>query len=164
MGIHKKIRFMRQQKGWSQEEMANHLGMSLNGYGGIERGDTDIGLSRLKQIAELFGMSLGQLVNLNEKGSYSTFNFFGTNSTGVNEGTQTNNNYCNCYFACNAPECDYLRQQIELERLRIINEYEKKELVYLKEINELKEKELNHLRWVKEINNQSNVTKDDPCR
>lgn len=141
MAIHKKIRFMRQQKGWSQEQMANNLGMSINGYGSIERGDTDIGLSRLKKIASLFGVNLRQLVDLGEEGALNTFHFFGSNNIGVNEGIQNNHNhgggYCNCNFACNAPECNYLRQKIELEKYQIINEYRENELGYLKKINEL---------------------------
>ncbi|MDD2864105.1 MAG: helix-turn-helix transcriptional regulator [Methylococcales bacterium] len=160
MAIHKKIRFIRQQKGWSQEQMANNLGMSINGYGSIERGDTDIGLSRLKKIASLFGVNLRQLVDLGEDSAFNTFHFFGSNNIGVNEGTQNNHNpvssYCNCDFACNVPECNYLRQKIELEKQQIINEYKENELDCLKKINELTT-EILHLKerqFSKEINTQ----------
>jgi transcriptional regulator with XRE-family HTH domain len=37
-----KIKFMRQSKSLSQEEMAEKLGLSLNGYANIERGETDV--------------------------------------------------------------------------------------------------------------------------
>ena len=37
MLINEKIRFMRQQKGWTQQEMAKRLNMSANGYGNIGR-------------------------------------------------------------------------------------------------------------------------------
>jgi transcriptional regulator with XRE-family HTH domain len=50
----KKIRIMRQQKGWSQEEMAEKLYMSVNGYANIERGETDVKIYRLQQIANVF--------------------------------------------------------------------------------------------------------------
>lgn len=32
MKFHEKIRFMRQSKNWSQEDMADKLGMSVAGY------------------------------------------------------------------------------------------------------------------------------------
>jgi transcriptional regulator with XRE-family HTH domain len=54
MLINEKIRFMRQQKGWSQEEIADRLNMSPNGYGNIERGYTNINMTKLNEIAELF--------------------------------------------------------------------------------------------------------------
>lgn len=47
-----KIKFMRQAKSLSQEEMAEKLGLSLNGYANIERGETDVASSRIQQIAE----------------------------------------------------------------------------------------------------------------
>ncbi|MFI3221996.1 MAG: helix-turn-helix transcriptional regulator, partial [Methylococcaceae bacterium] len=67
MAEHEKIKFIRQLKGWSQEDMAEKLAMSINGYGSIERGETNVNLSRLEQIAQLFGMELSELVALNEK-------------------------------------------------------------------------------------------------
>ncbi len=46
MEIQEKIRLMRNSKNWSQEEVANKLGMSINGYTNIEHGETDLQLSR----------------------------------------------------------------------------------------------------------------------
>ncbi|MGI9212021.1 MAG: helix-turn-helix domain-containing protein [Methylococcaceae bacterium] len=64
MNLHNNIRLLRQARGWSQEEMATRLEMSTNGYGSIERGETDISLSRIKQIAcvlnlEVTGLFIG---------------------------------------------------------------------------------------------------------
>ncbi len=67
MRLHEKIRSMRQQQGWSQEEMADKLNMSVSGYAHIERGETDVQLSRLEQIAKVFGMDLLELLNFGEK-------------------------------------------------------------------------------------------------
>jgi transcriptional regulator with XRE-family HTH domain len=58
---------MRTVKGLSQEDMAEKLGISPNGYGKIERGETDIQWSRLEQIAEVLGITVKELLNLNEK-------------------------------------------------------------------------------------------------
>lgn len=67
MNISEKIRAIRQAKGWSQEMMAEKLGMSVNGYAHIERGETDVQISRLKQIADTFGIELIHLFDLSEK-------------------------------------------------------------------------------------------------
>lgn len=61
MCVHEKIRLLRRTQGWSQEEMAHKLEMSTNGYGSIERGDTDVSLSRLQQIASLFNVNVSEL-------------------------------------------------------------------------------------------------------
>lgn len=63
MKIHENIRCNRKLKGWSQEDIAAKLEMSSNGYGSIERGDTDVNLSRLNSIAELFDMTLLELIS-----------------------------------------------------------------------------------------------------
>jgi transcriptional regulator with XRE-family HTH domain len=62
----KKIRLLRHQKGWSQEEVAKRLDISIPAFSKIETGITDINLSRLEQIAVLFEMSVVQLLTYNE--------------------------------------------------------------------------------------------------
>ena len=62
----KKIRLLRHQKGWSQEEVAKRLDISIPAFSKIETGITDINLSRLEQIAILFEMSVVQLLTYNE--------------------------------------------------------------------------------------------------
>ena len=49
MKVCDKIKYIRQNKGFSQEEIARKLDMSAYGYGGIERVEVDIKLSRLEQ-------------------------------------------------------------------------------------------------------------------
>lgn len=62
MQIKDKIRIIRTQKGFSQENVAEHLGIDTTNYGRIERGDGNISLERLEKIAELFGMKLVELI------------------------------------------------------------------------------------------------------
>jgi transcriptional regulator with XRE-family HTH domain len=59
----KKIRLLRHQKGWSQEDVAKRLEISIPAFSKIETGITDVNLSRLNQISKLFGMSLVQLLS-----------------------------------------------------------------------------------------------------
>jgi transcriptional regulator with XRE-family HTH domain len=62
----KKIRLLRHQKGWSQEDVAKRLDISIPAFSKIETGITDINLSRLEQIATLFEMSVVQLLTFND--------------------------------------------------------------------------------------------------
>jgi len=62
----KKIRLLRHQKGWSQEDVAKRLDISIPAFSKIETGITDINLSRLEQIATLFEMAVVQLLTFNE--------------------------------------------------------------------------------------------------
>lgn len=62
MKSHEKIRKIREEKKWSQEELANKLGLSTNGYAKIERGETRLTLSRLFQLAEIFKLDISELI------------------------------------------------------------------------------------------------------
>lgn len=62
----KKIRLLRHQNGWSQEDVAKRLDISIPAFSKIETGITDVNLSRLQQIAKLFDMSVVQLLNFND--------------------------------------------------------------------------------------------------
>ena len=67
MNVNEKIRIMREVRNWTQEEMAEKLGMSHNGYAKIERGETKLYLEKLNQIAQIFNINLSDLVSDNDK-------------------------------------------------------------------------------------------------
>jgi transcriptional regulator with XRE-family HTH domain len=127
MEVHENIKFIRQFKKLSQEQMAEKLDMSLNGYAKIEQGKVDINLSRLKKISEILGVKLEKLVGLNDK---NVFNFienchhltsFHTEQSLHNTNNQTTYKY-------------------ELEKANLIIEQKDKEIAYLKEIIQLVKK------------------------
>ena len=62
----KKIRLLRHQKGWSQEDVAKRLDISIPAFSKIETGITDINLSRLEQISKLFEMTVVKLLTYND--------------------------------------------------------------------------------------------------
>lgn len=64
--IGKKIRLLRQQRGWSQDDVAKRLYISIPALSKIETGITDINLSRLIQVATLFDMTVIQLLAFNQ--------------------------------------------------------------------------------------------------
>ena len=68
MKVFEKVRLMRELKKWSQEHMAEKLQMSTNGYSKIERGETQLTIPRLQQIAEIFEMDAIELLQEHEQG------------------------------------------------------------------------------------------------
>ena len=62
MSVNEKIRKIREAKDWSQEQMAEKLNMSLNGYAKIERGESKIYLDKLEQIAQVFDIDVIELM------------------------------------------------------------------------------------------------------
>ncbi len=128
MKVHEQIKLFRKLKGWSQEDMANKLEISLNGYGSIERGDADISVTRLEQITEVFGISLVELFGCDEK---NVFNALGTNNV-----TQNNQ----CYGSANS-DSENLQLKYELENQRMLNQQKDKEIELLKEVIALIKKE-----------------------
>lgn len=60
--IGKNIRTFRHQHGWSQEDVANRLGISIPAFSKIETGVTDINLSRLEQIANIYEIDVVQIL------------------------------------------------------------------------------------------------------
>jgi len=62
----KKIRLLRHQKGWSQEDVAKRLDISIPAFSKIETGITDVNLSRLNQISKLFNLTVVQLLSTSD--------------------------------------------------------------------------------------------------
>jgi len=121
MQIHEKIKVMRLCKNLSQEEVAEKLGYSVNGYSKIERGDTDIKLDKLSKISEILGIELNQLLGLNDKNIFSFIDNFPQSSS------------CNIYLT--ETQCVH-----ELEKARLLLQERDKEISYLKqEIDHLKD-------------------------
>lgn len=121
MNVRDKIRFIRQLKGWSQEEVAEKLEMSINGYANIERGETDVQISRLEQIAKIFGIDLTELMSFGER---NIICFLGDNNQHV---LQTLNM---------SPEALLM----ELQKCQVLLQERDKEIQYLKEIISLLKK------------------------
>lgn len=62
MDIHERIRVLREAKGLSQSDMANSLKIATQNYWKIEKGKTELTVSRLTQIAEILGISANELL------------------------------------------------------------------------------------------------------
>ncbi|MEI6746447.1 MAG: helix-turn-helix transcriptional regulator [Methylococcaceae bacterium] len=123
MKVCEKIKFMRQVKELSQEKMAEKLGLSLNGYTKIERGETNPSMPRIKQIAEVFEMDFMELVSFGEKNV--VFLTGGENHTFLTNFNNISNGSIDLAH--------------ELEKSQLLNADKDKEIALLKRIIELME-------------------------
>jgi transcriptional regulator with XRE-family HTH domain len=79
--IAEKIRKLREVKGLKQETMAKRMGLTTNGYGKIERGESSITLDRLEQIAQVLEVSTLDILQFDDNFVYTitTMNNSATN-------------------------------------------------------------------------------------
>ena len=123
MEVHDKIRVMREINQWSQEEMAEKLSMSPNGYAKIERGQSSINLDKLQQIANVFNIDMGELITSQDKSFFFSI------------GDHSNNN---SYFGASnmlAAENEKLNSLLEMKDTLLAQKDD--EIKALKEIIEL---------------------------
>ncbi len=61
-----KIRLIREEKGYSQEAVASELGLSVSGYGKIERGQTELTVNKAFEISKVLGVSAYKILDISE--------------------------------------------------------------------------------------------------
>jgi len=115
MKQHEIIALMRRVKGWTQEEMAEQLAMSINGYSKIERGETHLSDDKREKLAHIFGVEPQDFFNFDGKVILNLVNF----NDQSNNKVLTQNSIANC--------------QYELEKANLIIEQKDKEILFLKE-------------------------------
>lgn len=62
-GIGKNIKKIREQKGFMQKEVASVADMQASNYSNIESGHRDISVDPLDKIAQLFGMTVDEIIH-----------------------------------------------------------------------------------------------------
>ncbi len=118
MEFNRKIRTLREQRCLTQEEMAEKMNMSLNGYAKIERGETRLHLDKLEKIAQIFDMDILELISSGERNIFL-----------ISENSQLSSNYYS-----NEPN-------IENEKLKLI-------IAHKEELLKQKEKEIKQLEEI----------------
>jgi XRE family transcriptional regulator, regulator of sulfur utilization len=138
MTVGDKIRGARLLKGFSQENMADMMNLSVLAYGEIERGN-DIKVSRLDQIAEKLGVSTAKILGFEDTVS----NFFdrcttANVATGPSGSNQTTNNYDQREIQnqLEKAQLELKNSHLENDNLRLKLEKAEAELKYWKEKSE----------------------------
>ena len=100
--IGENLRKIREIKGIKQESIAKQLGITTNGYGKIERGETSLNIKRLEEIAEILGVNALDVMQFDEN------IIFNINSMSNSAPTGTVNNY-----TLSSKEREFLSNQIK---------------------------------------------------
>jgi XRE family transcriptional regulator, regulator of sulfur utilization len=134
-----KIRLLRMEKGWSRQQAAEKLELSTTAYGNMERGETDICVTRLAKVAEVFEVGLAELLGAEK----TVYHLTGTNNLAENM-------WHSLQIASHPSELQGIILKNELEKSQLIQQAQEKEIYYLKEENaRLKEM----LAWFKNKDN-----------
>jgi transcriptional regulator with XRE-family HTH domain len=119
------VRQLRLDNDWTQEEVASRLYICRDAYGEIERGKTDICISRLTQIANLYSVDVTFLFgSLPCTTNYNQYN---------NSKSRINNHHNHCHIYSEE------KSQNELEDKELA--MQQREIAYLKELNEMMKKQ-----------------------
>ncbi len=127
MELRERIRQIREDKHWTQAEMAEKLNIHPNTYSNIERSLTNLQLSRLKQIAKVFDMELSELVGASDKNVFNVVGACNTHATHFNQSHITSGSM------------EVVELKHELEKYRLLVERLEQENAYLKKIISLME-------------------------
>ncbi|EGE21779.1 XRE family transcriptional regulator [Moraxella catarrhalis] len=78
-----KICFIREKQNLTQEQMANELGLSTNGYANLERSETRLSVDRLEQIANIFGVGITELMTSDENNTIMVYHSTSTSNLNI---------------------------------------------------------------------------------
>ncbi len=119
MEVHEKIKVMRLFKGFTQQGMADELGYeSVHGYAKLERGEIDPTLGKLKEITTVLGITLQDLLGLNQ-----------ANIVNIAEHSLNNSNGSQNITLLSESQCAN-----ELDKARLLLQERDKEIEYLKKM------------------------------
>ncbi len=130
MKTHDKIRVLREAQKITQEDLAEKLCMSASGYSKIERGETQLSIGRLQQIADILSVSVFELMpngggiiqTLN--GAYhfnGTFNQYGDNEKQNVEKLEVQINYLKQIIEQKDKEIAIQKELLDMYRSRSSN-------------------------------------------
>lgn len=119
MTIHENLQNLRKKNSLNQEQMAEKIGMSKNGYAKLERGESRITIEHLQQIANTFNIDIVEL--LKESKDFNLL--MGDNCT----------NYANRYYS-DTNEVEKL--QLIIQHKDEIIAYKNKEIALLRQLLE----------------------------
>lgn len=106
--------------------MAEKLGLSVNGYANIERGETDVQMSRIQQIADVLDVDLMELLSFGERNVVCF--------------TGNENHFLTNFNNISHDSTESIDLKNDLEKAHLIIEAKNAEVAYLKEIIELMKK------------------------
>ncbi|MBS9779745.1 MAG: helix-turn-helix transcriptional regulator [Moraxellaceae bacterium] len=126
MKVNEKLKQLREENHWSQEEIAEKIHITPSSYAKIERGETRLTLHRLEQFAEVFNVDISKLIQND-----------GTPCYQINEHTNSNVHIYNHSTATMLSHADY---QNQIEKLQLMLQHKDEIIDSLKDkIHDLQE-------------------------
>lgn len=141
MTVNNNLKSLRTELKLSQDEMAHEIGMSKNGYGKLERDESDIKIKHLEQIAQTFNIKMEDLVK--EGVDFSVV--LGNNSSKFND-INVRENSVGRDMNLNHNQNNYYNDQQEIEKLQLVIAHKDELLSQKNEIIAQKDKEIELLR------------------
>lgn len=121
MKTYEKIRELRENHHWTQEDVAKKIDLTPQGYAKIERGETRLTLERLEQFADIFDVDIAQLLSTTSQIFYQSTK----DSQYIYQNTQIND--------------DVKHYQHEIDKLKLSLTYKDEMIAKLNEqINDLR--------------------------
>ena len=134
MKIQEKIRFLRESKDLSQDDVAEKIGLTRNGYAKIERGETKATYPRLEKIAKALNVDLMELLTLGEK---NVACLISDNNNGTNNISQNENVNIELAFEIQKLQLTVQHKDELLAQQKERLDGQKQEIAILKEMLEL---------------------------
>lgn len=131
MSVNERVRLFRELNQWSQEEMAERMNMSVTGYAKIERGETNLSLHKLKQIASVLQIDLIDLISSNDNGVILV------------GGENNQNHFRNNYYGSQEAEFKIEKLELSLKHKDELLKQKDNELAHLKELINLLKQQIN---------------------
>ena len=69
-----KVKRLRELKNYTQEYMADKLGISQTQFSKLERDESEISISRLQEISDIFEMKIEDILSFDERFIFNSFN------------------------------------------------------------------------------------------
>lgn len=143
MKIGTAMKFLRELKGMTQDEMATKLNMTPNGYSHIERDLGNPNLPKIEKIAKVFDMTTLEFLDFCENGA--TFFIVGDNQQTVDKNSNNSSNY----YICGKSGHETLLA--ELDKAKLIIEHKDELLSEKEKIIVDKEREIQNLNKMIEL-------------
>ncbi len=80
MKMGEKLKLLRKLKGYTQADVAGKLNLSRRAYANLENNQTNPGLDRITQLAEIYGIKTEEFLSFNENQAFT--NCFNNNALG----------------------------------------------------------------------------------
>lgn len=88
--IKNKIKSIRELKNYTQEYMADQLGVTQAGYSKIEKGKTILSYAKLVEIARILEVSVEDVISFDSQKYFNSFNNVGGNNASIQINSESN--------------------------------------------------------------------------